>query len=229
MARDRDDDSRDSRDDSRDDSRGDSRDDRRDDRPRRRGGDDAPKKGGKGWLIALIIVGGILLICGGIIAAGAYFLSQAVTAVSQAANNAITTVQAEVAAGNFLTTLQFGNVDGAYDGTTANFKATTSKDAFAKLVKDNPVLAATHHADPNGLAAVTGAAPNRKATARFVVNPSDVADEMNHVGSRTTGTGPKSMATKPVSTAPAVKGVSCTVLVAEQADGTWKVDGFTVQ
>ena len=215
MARERDDDSR----------------DRRDDSPGRRQDDEGPEKGGTGkvLLIIVICVGIPLLTCGGVIAYIAYVASQVVASFKQGVDHVVTTAQTEVAAANFLTTLQSGNVDGAYDGTTANFKATTSKEGFAKLVKDNPVLTSTHHADPNGLAVVTGTSPNRKATARFVVNLSDVADEMKQVDSRTTtGTSRKPPSTKPASTAPGAEGVSCTVIVAEQADGTWKVDGFTV-
>lgn len=216
--------------------RDDDRDDRDDDRPRRRRGDDdgPPRKSNTGMILLIIglAVGIPLLVCGGVVAYFVYVVGQVASSVKQGIEQVSSAAQADVAAGNFLTTLQFGNVEGAYQSTTANFKTTTSLDEFQKLVKANPVLTTTHRADTNGFPPLTGTAPNRRSTVIFTVNPDETGDEMNHVG-RTSSTGPiqpgtGSKPTAPRSTAPAPKGVTCTITVAEQPDGTWKVDGFTI-
>lgn len=221
MARDRDDD--DSRDDDRPRRRRD--DDTDDDRPRRRRDDEDPpkKKGGVG--VVLLIVGlavGIpLLICGGV-GVWIYF------SVKKGLTDFGGTLQADIAAEGFLNTLELGDIDGAYNSTAASFKATTSKDQFEKLMKANPVLTSSHYATQKGFPTPTGTPPNRKATFTFTVSPSSFGDpDMTPP----TGVGkPPVTSPKPPtpSTAPSPKTVTCTINVAEQSDGTWKVDGFTV-
>lgn len=224
MARDRDDDSRDSRDDS------------RDDRPRRRRDDDAPKKGGKGWLIALIIVGGVLLVCGGIIGGIVYVAMQAVAAATQVLDQVGGTVQASMEANSFLSKLEYAP-ESAYESTTADYKKTTSKEQFLKLVKDHPVLSEQHYSKSGSVPTPAGTAPNRKLTLSYTVI---AGVDPNPDGVTTTGTG-KTLTTgsgkvSPTGTKPTApptetkaKSVTVTLNMAEQPDKTWKVDGFTVQ
>jgi hypothetical protein len=221
MARDRDDDSRDSRDDS------------RDDRPRRRRDDDGPKKGGKGWLIALIVVGGILLVCGGVIGVAAYFINKGIAAASQFVDQVGGTMQASMEANSFLSKLDTAP-ESAYESTTADYKKTTSKEQFLKLLKDHPVLTEQHYSKGGSVPTPAGTSPNRKLTVTYtVIAGVDPNPDTTPTGTTSTGTGKTAATgtrpTVPPSTAPKTKSVTVTLNMVEQPDKTWKVDGFTVQ
>lgn len=216
MPRDRDDDSRDDRD--------------YDDRPRRRREyDDPPRKQGGGAGMVLLIVGlavGIpVLVCGGV---GVWMYFQVKKGFEQLA----TTVQSEMAAVNFLKSLETGNVRAAYDSTTPKFKSTTTFEQFEQLVKANPVLTTSHTANQSGLPTPTGTAPNRTVTLSFAITPGQVNDwdEDDAPPGRPRGTTLKPPPTVPKTpaTTPTAKGITCTLTLVEQADNTWKVDGFTV-
>lgn len=233
MARDDDYDDRDDRDDDRPRRR--RRDD--DDRPRRRRDDDdrpPAKKGGTGVVLLIVglVVGIPLLTCGGI---GVWLYFK----VRQVATDIGGTFQADIAAIAFLNTLKNGDLDGAYMSTSANFKTTTSKEQFEKLVKANPVLTTSHKHTQNGFPSPTGTAPNRRVTLTFTVSydASGIAlgeqlDDLSRMNAEARNTGAKPVPPptipKTPSTAPTPKGTTCTITLAEQPDGTWKVDGFTV-
>lgn len=217
MARDRDDDSRD--------------DDSRDDRPRRRRDDDAPKKGGKGWLVALIIVGGILLVCGGAVAVVGYFISQGVQALKQGVEQFAGSVQATQEANTFLDLLKTAP-DSAYTRTTDGYQKKVSKEQFTKLLKDHPVLTVENYHTQGTLPTPTGTAPNRTVSATYTVIAGTNPNPDDEGGSMTTGkkpTAPKPAPPTTTSTAPKPKDVTVVVTLVEQAGGSWKVDGFEVK
>lgn len=98
--------------------------DRDDDRPRRRDDDyDRPrKKGGKGWLIALLVIGGLVVVCGGGCAVGGYFYFKAVMDLVKTPDQ-------------FLTKLRTNDYQGAYDMTTAGYKSRYTLAQFTDAMK----------------------------------------------------------------------------------------------
>ncbi|MEO2092190.1 MAG: hypothetical protein ABGY75_22265 [Gemmataceae bacterium] len=135
------------------------------------------------------------------------------------------TVGSEMAAQSFLNTLEGGNVQGAYDLTSANFKSTRTKADFEALVKANPVLTSAHITNQSGIPNPTGTAPNRKMVLTFTVNPgaNGGMDEDDDPDMK-----PKVPKPKGAKENPNAKSIVCTITVTEQADGQWKVDGFTI-
>ncbi len=212
MARDRDDDS--------------SSGDRSEDRPRsrRRDNDDAPKKSniGKILLIVGLCVGIPLLICVGIVGFGLMKLGDVVKDVGGR-------IQGEMAATSFLNQISAKNNTGAYSQTTDGFKAKMTQAQFDKLVADNLVLTTPNTKSQSGIPAPTGKAPSRTMVISFNITPGVTGDDEFDFGA-TKGTGPK--ATKPPKPTqpgdPNAKSISVTITVVEQADSTWKVDGFTI-
>ena len=223
-----------------DDDRDDDRRDRDDDRPRRARrdrDDDPPKKSNTGMVLLIVglAVGIPLLICGGLGVWGVFW-------VRGKADEVAGTYQSHLAAENFLDTLQRNSIDSAYTAyTTPGFRNGMSKEQFEKLVKANPVLLTTNSHIQNGYPSPTGTTPNRKLVLIYTVSSfgggsgiddPEFPDDMNPPP-KPGGVPPKPGGVKPPKPIPP-KGtttsptITCTVTVAEQADKTWKVDGFTV-
>lgn len=179
-----------------------------DDRPRRRPDRPPPRNSGSGTGTVLLIVGlvvGIPLVLGviGLICAG-FFAYQAARVAPANMNPTMAEIDAEVAAEEFLDELESGNTFGAYLSTSSRYRAGTSQMQFDRTVNANPVLTSSHTANQIGTTRIIGASPNRTASLTYNVVP--------FAG------GP----------GPGVRTVTCTVKVAEQPDGTWVVDGFSV-
>jgi len=199
-----------------------------DDRPRRRrrrDDDDYERPAAKSntgviLLVVGLVVGIPVLGCAGLGIWG-YF------AAKKGFDQLQTMVGAEMAAESFLNTLEGGNIQHAYDMTSANFKSTTTKVQFEQLVKANPALTSSnYYSHSSGIPNATGTAPNRKMVLIFNVTPGDGMDEEDFDDE---GEPIKPKVPKPNAKAnPNAKPVNCTITVAEQADGTWKVDGLTV-
>lgn len=219
--------------DDRDDRRRGRDDDRDDDRSRRRRESDPPKKGGAGTVLLIVglAVGIPLLVCGGVVAYVVYVASQVVSSVKQGIEQVAGTAQAELAATHFLGLIKT-DPNLAYDSGTANFRSTMTREQFAKLVKDNPVLTAPNTPRTSGFPTPTGTAPNRTISLTYTITAGETLDPPTPGTGKTPGSGPLPTAPKPPpttpSTAPLPKGTTCTIRLVEQADNTWKVDGFTV-
>jgi hypothetical protein len=202
-------------------------DDDRDDRPRRRSRRDdddrdrpAPKSNtGLILLIVGLVVGLPVLGCAGLGIWGFF-------AAKKGIDQVMTMAGGEAAALSFLRTLEGGNVQGAYDLTSANFKATKTKADFEALVKANPVLTSAHIANQSGFPSPTGTAPNRKMVLTFSLVPGHDFDAMDE--DEDDPIKPKVAKPKGAKENPNAKPLVCTITVAEQADGQWKVDGFTI-
>lgn len=180
-------------------------DDDDDDRPRRRDRRPPPQSGGSGVGLVLLIVGLVvglpLLAVGALACAGVMFWGAAAKAPGGGLTMA--EIDAELAAEEFLDELQSGNTFGAYLSTTSRYQVGTSQAQFDRTVRANPVLTSSHTATQVGTTSIIGTSPNRTATLTYNVVP----DPGPGLGKRT---------------------VTCTVRVAEQPGGTWKVDGFSV-
>ena len=202
-------------------------DDDRDDRPRRRSRRDdddrdrpPPAKSNTGLILLIVglVIGLPVLGCAG-------FGIWAFFAAKKGIDQLQTMIGGEMAAQSFLNTLEGGNVSNAYDMTSANFKATKTKAEFEALVKANPVLTSAHVTTQTGFPSPTGTAPNRKMVLTFSIVPGhdfDAGDEDDP------DMKPKVPKPKGAKENPNAKPAVCTVTVTEQADGQWKVDGFTI-
>jgi hypothetical protein len=206
--------------------RDDDNNDRDDDRPRRRRYDnDPPKKSNTGMVLLIVglAVGIPLLVCAGVVV-------YVVTQVKKGFNEIVSTAQANVAGQQFLSSLELGNVRGAYDSTTPNFRANTTFDQFDRLVKANPALTSSHTATQSGFPAPAGTAPSRTVSITFTISPTQYGNTGRDPWATPTsrkGPGDPGAPVNPPPTAP-TQGLSCTIRLVEQADNTWKVDGFTV-
>lgn len=103
----------------------DSRDDREYDRPRRRRDDDRPaKKGGcSPWVIVLGILGLVGLVCAGSCGGFMWWSLSLAESAKKAADGVL------VKAGS-------GDISGAYNGMSADYKATHTQAQFEKALKD---------------------------------------------------------------------------------------------
>jgi hypothetical protein len=188
-----------------------------DDRPRRRGYDDddrprrrdrrppPPPSSGTGTVLLIVgLVVGVPMVLGviGLVCVGAFGFMAARAPMGNM-NASMASIEVEITAEEFLGELQSGDSTGAYLSTSSRYRAGTTQMQFDRLVKASPVLTTTHTADQIGTTSVVGAAPNRTATLTYNVVP---------------------FAGGPASP----RAVTCTVKVAEQPDGTWQVDGFSV-
>lgn len=198
--------------------RDDNDEDEDDDRPRRRRRRreaEPPKSNTPIVLIIILLAVGVpLLACAG-------FGVWGVMEFNKTISNIQTGVNASSAADAFFAALTRNDVNAAYDShTTAGFRAGTSRAAFTQLVNQHPVLTAGHLAAPNTFSPTpVGTAPNRTVTLTYTVEP-DVWDDDPDDPAVPPPTKPKpGQPTKPV---------TCTVVVAEQPNGTWKVDKFTI-
>jgi hypothetical protein len=199
-----------------------------DDRPRRRRRDPddrdydrQPPKSNTGLILLIVglVVGLPMLACAGFFVWGMF-------AFKNVANQFQTMIGGSMAAESFLNQLEGGNTQLAYDMTSANFRATTSKAQFEQLVKANPVLtSANSRSESGGLPTPTGTAPTRQLVLTYTVTPGHDPD--GFVDEDDPDFKPKVPKPKAKEN-PAAKGIVCTVTVAEQPDGTWKVDKFTV-
>lgn len=192
------------------------------DRPRRRRSrrDEEPPKNNTPMILLVVglAVGLPLLGCAGL---GVWFFFEA----KKGFDSMEAGFEASNAADQLFETLSRDDVTTAYQAHTSDaFKAGTSKEAFAKLVKAHPVLTADHWADSGMPPKPVGTAPNRTVTLTYTVSRDDVmmddvADEDAPPGRPKPPANPK---------AARFKTVTCTVVVAEQPNGTWKVDKFTI-
>jgi hypothetical protein len=189
-----------------------------DDRPRRRrrGREaDPPRSNTPVVLVVVILVVGLpLLACAGFGVWGVMEFNKTVTRFEAGAN-------AAEAGDAFFAALARNDVNAAYDShTTAAFRTGTSRAAFAQLVKQHPVLTASHIAAPNSFTPTpVGTAPTRTATLTYTVEPDVWEDDPDEPA--------VPPPTKPKPGQPP-KAVTCTVVVAEQPNGVWKVDKFTI-
>ncbi len=175
-----------------------------DDRPRRRY-DRPPPSSGTGTVLLIVgLVVGIPMVLGviGLVCVG-MFGFMAARAPMGNMNATMTSIEVEMEAEGFLSELEAGDTTGAYLSTTPRYQAGTTQMQFDRLVKANPVLTSPHTASQIGTTSVVGTSPSRSATLTYNVAPFAA------------GAGPP-------------RAVTCTVKVAEQPDGTWKVDGFSV-
>lgn len=204
----------------RDDDDDDDRDD--DDRPRRRRRsrrDDDPPKSNTGMILLIVglAVGLPLLVCVGIGAWG--FLE-----VKKASDRIGAGFEAEMAAEEFLSALSRNDTDAAYSAhTSAAYRASTTKEAFTKLVKANPVLTTDHSAVPSTYSPTpAGTTPNRTVTLTYTVEAFDAEfDDPDDPPGRPPGRPGRPNPAPP-------RTVTCTVVVAEQPNSSWKVDKFTI-
>lgn len=194
-----------------------------DDRPRRRSyDDDRPKSSGNStvWIVLLVVglvVGVPLLICGGMALFGVF-------ALKGAAEWAMAMQPAE----SFFSQLSTGNTQFAYDQTSPAFKAGMSKAQLDDLVKRHPILGVQNSTTPtNPFVKPTGAEPNRKVTLNYTIDVFDpsVMDEDEDEDIPPKPKKPAPPGNKPKAD---MKSITCTVIVAEQPDKTWKVDSITV-
>jgi hypothetical protein len=196
------------------------------DRPRRRsqGSDDPPKSNLPVILLVVgLAVGLPLLGCAGFAVWGFFQVKDAV-------QQEIAGDEASSAADSFFEALSRQDVNAAYQAhTTDAFKAGTSKDAFARLVKANPVLTTPHWADSGVPPKPVGQKPNRTVTLTYTVSHDEVGMEDIDPDDQPPGR-PVPGRPKPPANPKAnqFKTVTCTVVVAEQPNGTWKVDKFSI-
>ncbi|MCU0705053.1 MAG: hypothetical protein MUF18_13855 [Fimbriiglobus sp.] len=223
MARYRDDDREDDDEDDRPRRRRDDDEDDEDDRPRkkRRRREEPKSNTGKVLLIVGLAVGIPLLLCAGVSLWG-------ILQVGKVANQIEAGVKGEQAADSFFAALARNDVTGAYDTyTTDAFKASTTKANFEKLVKAHPILTTSNDATTGTMPTPVGTKPNRTLTLTYMVetfNPNNWDEDFDEDNPQ-----PKPKPKPPVNPAtPTPKAVTCTVVVAEQANGTWKVDKFTI-
>jgi cellulase/cellobiase CelA1 len=202
----------------------DDRDREYDDRPRRRKRsryDEAPPKSNTGLILLVVglAVGLPLLVCVGVAAWG--FLE-----VKKVGEQMGAGFEAEAGAEEFFEALSRNDVTAAYDAhTTAAFRAGTSREAFTKLVRANPVLTASNWPTSSTVTPKpTGSAPNRTLTLTYTVAPDEEDDGMDDFDPDT----PRRPNPPPRPNAARPKSVTCTVVVAEQPNGSWKVDKFTI-
>jgi hypothetical protein len=136
--------------------------------------------------------------------------------------------EASSASDTFFEALSRNDVNAAYQAhTTDAFKAGTSKDAFARLVKANPVLTTDHWADSGMPPKPVGQKPNRTVTLTYTVSQDDPGmDDFDPDDQPQPPRGRPQPPPQPK--AAAFKTVTCTVVVAEQPNGTWKVDKFSI-
>jgi hypothetical protein len=181
-------------------------DDDDDDRPRRRDRRPPPPQSSGTGLVLLIVglaVGLPLLGVAGLVCAGFFFAAAARAPGGGNMNATMAEIDAELAAEEFLDDLEVGDTFGAYQSTSWRYQGGTSQAQFDRTVRANPVLTSPHSATQVGTTSILGTSPNRTATLTYNVVP----DAPGFGGGRA---------------------VTCTVRVAEQPGGTWKVDGFSV-
>lgn len=198
-----------------------------DDRPRRRRRsryDEDPPKSNAGVILLIVglAVGIPVLICVGIGAWG--FLE-----VKKVGEQMGAGFEAEMAAEEFFQTLSRNDADAAYTAHTSDaYRAATTKEAFIKLVRANPVLTASNWPSSSTVTPKpVGTAPNRTLTLVYTVAPDDDSDidDIDPDDKPAPGRPPVRPG-KPNATP--LKAVTCTVVMAEQANGSWKVDKFTI-
>lgn len=204
--------------------------DRDDDQPRRRRRPDpddrdydrTPRKSNIGLILLIVglVVGLPILACGGFAVWG-FFVAK------KGFDQFQVMFGGEMAAQSFLHTLEGGNTQLAYDMTSANFRTNTTKQQFEDLVKANPVLTSANTTNQSGFPSPTGTAPNRKIVLTFTINPGHSVNEFEP-DKDDPGFKPKVEKPKNVPVNPNAKAIVCTLTVAEQPDGIWKVDGLTI-
>lgn len=152
-----------------------------------------------------------LLLCGG---GGVWVFQGAKEVIDQALSPS---VHAVFAADAFFEALSRNDVDAAYDThTSPAFRAATPKPAFVQLVRANPTLTANHTAYPtSSRPVVSGRSPNGTTTITYTVGPG--------------GWGEAAVGDPPKPNPDTSRTVACTVMMAEQPDGKWKVNGLTVR
>ena len=94
-----------------------------DDRPRRRReyGDRPPKKGNT-LMIVMVVVGSLIVLCGGACAVGGYFYVQSVTSILKTPDE-------------FLAKLKAQDFQGAYDSTAPSFRSRYTLQQFTAAMK----------------------------------------------------------------------------------------------
>jgi hypothetical protein len=204
-------------------------DDRDDDRPRkrrRRDDDDydrPPPKSNTGLILLIVglVVGLPILACGGFMVWGFF-------AAKKGFDQVMVMAGGEMAAQSFLNALEGNNIQSAYDMTSADYKTKKTKADLEQLVKANPVLTSANYHTNTGLPTPTGTSPNRKMVMTYSINPGNDPDGFDpDEGEDDPEFKPK--VAKPKAKAnPNAKGITCTITLAEQADGQWKVDNFTI-
>ena len=188
-------------------------DDRDDDRPVRR-----PRKEGGGGKTVLIVVGiislVILLIVGSCLGLGYYAFWSAKKSVTAFGDS----MRADSEAQSFLGKLK-GSPQTAYDSMAPSYKATTTRDQFQQIVNRYPPL--TKHVFPRKTTynPITGSSPNRKEVVSY-----ELTDNTFEPEPFTQPGQPK--IPRPI---PGPKTCTATMTVAEQPDGSWKVESFSVQ
>ena len=182
----------------------------------------------------LLIVGGVLLLlvvaCG---VAGFSLFKKAGTAFGDLA----ITFQANVACEEFLGEISAEQVQLAYDSTSDNFKATTSRVAFDALLAKHPLLKSHKYNEPIAVfVKPAGTAPNRTQAVKYTLfsadpNPHDPAmdeafdeDEDGAMKAKPKPK-PKAAPSKPPAD---VQKLSITIRLVEAANLRWKVDGLTI-
>lgn len=204
-------------------------DDRDDDRPRRRrrdrdDDDRPPAKSNTGVILLVVglVVGLPMVACAGVFVWGMF-------AFKKVADQVTTMMGGQMAATSFLDRLANGDTAGAYALTSADFKAAQTLDQFERLVKEHPTLTASNHHSQPGMPNPIGEPPNRTVTLTFVVSPGAASpDDDFDPDDPDAVPKPKAKPKTPPTAAAKGKAVTCTIRVAEQPDGQWKVDGFTI-
>jgi len=122
-------------------------------------------------------------------------------------------------ASDFFVDLQDGNADAAYLETSSKFQQANSKAAFEAALKKYPMLTKHKYAREQTFGApMSGTKPQRKMTVKYDLTM-NFDDEFDFDDADTPNPKPK-----PKPNAKLVVGLT----VAEQPDGTWKVDEWTL-